>query len=124
MGIFVIKLALNEQGPLPVGSWGAVGDYYLALVAQPRVLAGGALFLAAPFLFAAALTRMEISTAYPVQVGLVFSLLLILAVAFLGERLGPAKIAGLVLVAGSLFFLCSEERRQPPPTRRREERAP
>ncbi|MBI5523544.1 MAG: hypothetical protein HY910_13020 [Desulfarculus sp.] len=106
VGIFIIKLALNDQGAVPVGDWRAAGGYYWALLIQPRVLLGGAMFLAAPFCFAAALTRMDISVAYPVQVGLVFACLLLLSVGFLGESLGLSKILGLCLVAGSLFFLC------------------
>lgn len=104
-GIFIIKAAMNRLGEMPLDSVDALVGYFLALAVQPLVVAGAVAFFLAPFLFAAALSRMEITAAYPAQVGLNFGLLVVLAVVFLGERLTGLKLTGMVLVALSLFFL-------------------
>jgi multidrug transporter EmrE-like cation transporter len=104
-GIFAIKLTLNRLGQIPVGSLSALAAYFIDLLGQPVLILGGVLFILAPFVFAAALSRMEVTTAYPVQVGLNFGLLVTLAVIFLGERLTVFKSLGLALLVVSVLLL-------------------
>jgi len=104
-GIFIIKMHINIQGPIPIYSAIAILVYFLSLLKYPIVILGLIMFISAPFFYTVALTRMDISTAYPVQIGLNMALLVILAVIFLGEPLGFFKLFGLVLITASLFFL-------------------
>ena len=67
------------------------------------------MFISAPFFYTIALTRMDISTAYPVQIGLNMALLVILANLFLNEPLGPFKVLGLALISAGLFFLMDNQ---------------
>ncbi len=104
-GVFVIKYKINELGEIPLNSFHFVMKYFIALLKSPLVISGVVLFFIAPFLFAIALSRMEISIAYPAQVGLNFIFLLLLAFIFLGENLTINKIIGISLVICSIYFL-------------------
>ena len=103
-GVFVIKYKINELGEIQLNSFHFVIKYVVALLKSPLVISGVVLFFLAPFLFAIALSRMEISIAYPVQVGLNFIFLLLLAFIFLGESLTISKIVGISLVICSIYF--------------------
>ena len=104
-GIFLVKLTMNKIGVVSTSSFYSVFGYFQQLVSEPLALVGLILFFSAPFLFAIALSRMEITTAYPVQVGLNFALLVTLSVLFLGESLNIWKIIGLVLICISTTLL-------------------
>jgi multidrug transporter EmrE-like cation transporter len=97
-GVFVIKLKLNELGPIKVDSIRGTIDYFFLLLKSPLVVVGVVLFFLAPFLFAIALSRMEIAVAYPVQIGLNFIILLLLALFVLGEQLTIYKSVAITLV--------------------------
>ena len=69
------------------------------------VALGVALFALAPFAFAIALSRMALTVAYPVQVGLNFACVAVLSAAFLGESMTPGRIGGIVLVAAGCLVV-------------------
>ena len=104
-GVFAIKMKLNELGAIKFDSLKIVINYFLAMCKSPFVLLGLLLFFLAPFIFTVALSRMQISVAYPAQVGLNFAILVILAILFLGESLTVYKIIGIALVFLSIYFL-------------------
>jgi len=104
-GIFVIKHRLNDLGEIQLSSIRIVIDYFIVLLKSPLVISGVVLFFLAPFLSAVALSRMQISVAYPAQVGLNFTFLLLLAFIFLGEALTINKIIAISLVICSIYFL-------------------
>ena len=104
-GVFVIKLKLNEYGAVKVGSLKSIISYFFLLIKAPLVSSGVILFFLSPFLFAVALSRMEISVAYPAQVGLNFVFLIFLAFFVLGEQMTVYKIAGIILMLISIYFL-------------------
>lgn len=104
-GAFIIKYKMNELGEMRLNSFNFIMTYFTALLKSPLVVSGIVLFFLAPFLFAVALSRMEISVAYPAQVGLNFIFLLFLAVMFLGENLTINKAIGISLVICSIYFL-------------------
>jgi len=105
VGVFVVKIKLNELGPVKFDSVKTVVSYFLLLLRSELVIAGVFLFFVAPFLFAVALSRMEISVAYPVQVAFNFLLLVLLAVIFLGESLTLTKTMAIVFALMSMFLL-------------------
>jgi multidrug transporter EmrE-like cation transporter len=104
-GIFVIKLKLNQYGIIRLDSWKHFIEYFLVLIRSPLVISGVILFFLAPFLFAIALSRMEIVVAYPAQLGLNFVFLVVLALLILGESLTVHKTIGMVLVLAGIYFL-------------------
>lgn len=105
VGVFVIKMRLNELGAITFESVTRVFQYFALMLKSPLVVGGIVLFFLAPFLFAVALSRMEIVVAYPAQIGLNFLILVVLAVLFLGEQVTLLKIIGTVLIFAGVYFL-------------------
>lgn len=105
LGVFAIKWRLNQLGPINFESFQSTLSYFFLLLQSPFVLAGVVLFFLAPFLFTVSLSRMEISIAYPAQIGLNFFLVLILAILFLGEQMTFTKLIGIMCVLAGIYFL-------------------
>lgn len=55
--------------------------------------------------FAAALTRIQLTTAYPVQIGMTFAIITILSPALFGERLGWQHLAGIATILAGVILL-------------------
>ena len=104
-GVFVIKLKLNEMGPIGVADWKATIGYFFLLLKSPLIVLGVIVFFLSPFLFTIALSRMEMTIAYPVQIGMNFFLLILLSVLFLGEQLTLYKFLGIFLICAGIYLL-------------------
>ena len=104
-GVFVIKLKLNQLGAIHFDSLKGIFTYAWAMISAPWVACGIVFFIASPFLFTVSLSRMDIVLAYPVQIGLNFFFLIVLAVVFLGETLTLYKIIGIVFIFVGIYFL-------------------
>lgn len=104
-GVMVVKMKMNALGAMKVDSWRTVVGYVVLLLKSPLVSGGVFLFLIAPFFFAVALSRMAISTAYPVYVGLNFFLTILLAYFILGEQVAGLKLIGIVLIAVGVIMI-------------------
>lgn len=105
LGVFIIKLRLNELGVIKAESIQSVFSYFLEMMKSPLLIFGLVLFFVAPFLFTVALSRMEIVVAYPAQIGLNFVILILLAVVLLGEQVTFLKGLGTALVLIGVYFL-------------------
>jgi len=105
LGAYVVKLKINELGGIQFESIKTVITYFWNLASFPLAFMGGILIMAAPFPLAIALSRMELSTAYPASVGLNFIILLPLTTIFLGESLVWTKIIAIILIIISLVLL-------------------
>lgn len=105
IGVFIIKLKLNELGVIKADSLRTVFTYFFVMLKSPFVVFGLVLFIIAPFLFVIALSRMEIVVAYPAQIGLNFLIVVLLAIAFLGEQMTSLKVVGSVLIFVGIYFL-------------------
>ena len=103
--VFVIKMRLDELGPVKVDSFSGFLGYVALLLKSWPVLAAIIPFFCAPFLFAIALSRMELSIAYPVQIVLSLVLLTFLAIMFLGEQVNTNKIIAIVLTIVCVYLL-------------------
>ena len=104
-GVFLIKSQLNALGEIQLSSFQMVFHYIIEFLKSPVTCVGLVMFGLAPFFFAVAISRMEISIAYPAQVGLNFVIIVALGFLFLGEPLTMQKFIGIGLVLGSLYFL-------------------
>jgi len=104
-GVFVMKLKLNELGAIQLDSFQTVLSYFLILMKSPLIISGVILFFIAPFVFVIALSRMEIVVAYPIQIGLNFLFLVLLALIFLGEKITVYKLIGILLILIGMYFL-------------------
>jgi multidrug transporter EmrE-like cation transporter len=78
---------------------------WLAMLVSPWFLAGLAFYGLNVVLFAKALDRLPVSSAYPVFAGLGFLLLAVFSRIFFDESLSPAKIAGMALIVAGMACL-------------------
>lgn len=103
--IFVIKMRLDVLGPVKIDSFSGFLGYVALLLKSWPVLAVIIPFFCAPLLFAIALSRMELSVAYPVQIVMSLVLLAFLAGMFLGEHITANKIIAMVLAIVCVYLL-------------------
>ena len=100
-GQLVFKWQIDEFGSFP-SSGGERWDYLLRFFTNPWVISVFVASLAAALTYLAALTRLELSHAYPFM-SLSFVLVLIFSVLFLSEGLTVPKLIGVLLVAAGLI---------------------
>ena len=96
-GQIVLKWRLKElQIILPEGLINK-GIYLIKLVFDPFIFSGFVAAFVASLFWMAAMTKLEITTAYPFM-SLAPALVFIIGVLFLGETFSVGKIIGLVLI--------------------------
>ena len=95
-GQLVIKWQVGQAGALPDNIGGKIG-FLLHICLNPWVVSGFAAAFVAALCWIAAMTKMELSHAYPF-VGTTFVFVLIGSGVFFGEALTPLKIAGTALI--------------------------
>ena len=95
-----LKWQVDRAGALPDGS-GERASYMLTLLANPWVLSAFVAAAIAALAWIGALTRLELSRAYPF-VGLTFITTLIGAALFFDEPLTAPKVTGTLLVVVGL----------------------
>ncbi len=105
IGAFVVKEKINKLGSVDYSGIYNVLEYLINLAKFPAVWFGTFLILTAPLPYALALSRMELSTAYPVIVTLNALLLIPVAVIFLNETLTLYKILGFIIIIVGLYFI-------------------
>jgi len=104
-GIYVVKVKMNILGQVQLSSFGTVFNYFFTLLKSPLALCGVLAVLAAPLPLAIAVSRMELSVAYPAAIAFNFVILVPLSVLFLGESITLGKAAGIGLIVISLYLL-------------------
>ena len=98
-GQLILKWQLNQAGSLPSDLGGKMG-FLFGMFLLPWVLTAITAVIVAAILWMAALTKIELSYAYPVM-GLSFVAIFVLSVLFLGEQFSTLKFVGaLVIVLG------------------------
>ena len=95
-GQMIIKWQVGQAGVLPV-STGAKLMFLLHVCLNPWVVSGFAAAFLASICWIAAITKMELSHAYPF-VGASFVFVLIGSGLFFGEAITPLKITGTALI--------------------------
>jgi multidrug transporter EmrE-like cation transporter len=95
-GQMVVKWQVLRKGDLPRAFSGKV-HYFTHLVTNPWVLSGLLGAVIAALCWMAAMSRLELSQAYPF-VGLSFVMVLVLSGIFFGEQITVLKVAGVALV--------------------------
>lgn len=100
-GQLVFKWRVDDAGELPGGGGERVA-YLVRLMIDPWVISVFAAALLASVTWALALTRFELSFAYPFM-ALSFVLVLGFGAAFLSESVTPAKVIGVALIVLGLI---------------------
>ena len=101
-GQLVFKWRVDLAGALP-GSGGDRIDYFVRLLLDPWVISVFVTALLASVTWALALTRFELSFAYPFM-ALSFVLVLVFGAAFLSESVNAAKVIGVTLIVVGLVI--------------------
>jgi multidrug transporter EmrE-like cation transporter len=95
-GQLVVKWRVDRAGDLPAGA-GAKVEFLLRLATTPWVISVFVAAAIAALCWMAAMTKLELSRAYPF-VGASFAAVLVLSAVFFNERLNTAKVAGVALI--------------------------
>ncbi len=100
-GQLVLKWQINQVGQLPVDLIPKV-FFLIKLLLNPWVLSGFVSAFVAALAWMAAMTKLDLSHAYPFM-SLAFVLVLFLSVFFFNEPLTWPKIAGMALIVGGIL---------------------
>jgi multidrug transporter EmrE-like cation transporter len=99
-GQLIVKWQVGRAGPLPTGTTDRI-EFFLRLFVNPWMLTAwvGVGIAAVCWIFA--LTKFDLSRAYPFM-SATFVLVLIGSAVFFNENLSPFKLAGLALIVAGL----------------------
>ena len=103
-GALAIKSTLNKLGGIKLISIKSIFFYFVELFKSPLAIIGFFAILLSAFTWMAALSRMEISIAYPAAVALNFMLVVIIGLLLFGEIFTLTKMFGIILVFIGVFF--------------------
>lgn len=96
---------LLKAGAIRLGPWSEPG-IFSRLVTNYHLMAGLLLFALNAAFYVGALTRLNLSVAYPVMVAGGIAIIGSISVLFLGETLATSQVIGLVLLtAGTILVL-------------------
>ncbi len=104
-GALIIKYKINEMGTIQFSSFRFVIKYFYELIKSPLIICGIFSIFISAFVWMVALSRLQISIAYPVAVGLNFIVVVTVALIFFKEHLSAEKIIGIVLIFISVFLI-------------------
>ena len=104
-GALMLKYKINQMGAVSFKSFRELLIYFYTLLKSPLSVSAVIAIFASAFVWMAALSRMEISVAYPAAVGLNFFIVVFLGIYFFNETITLFKIIGIVLIFLSMFFL-------------------
>jgi drug/metabolite transporter (DMT)-like permease len=97
----IVKWQVGNAGDLPEGTWSKV-EFLLRLAINPWIISVFAVGAIAALSWMAALSRLELSRAYPF-IGLSFVLILVSSAIFFDEPLTVWKVAGVALIVLGLI---------------------
>lgn len=102
VGQFLIKKGLNSLGGLDFSAGLFIS--YLKIFISPFILLGLLIYFLGVFFWLYALSKVELSFAYPF-VSLSYVLILLLSWGFLGESISPLRWAGVVAICFGVFLI-------------------
>lgn len=102
---FVVKLRFNQLGKMELRSITKIVVYLLKFLKSPLVISAVITFLLSPIFWFAALNKIELSVAIPVQFSMHLLLVLTFSTLLLKEKVNFQKVAGVLCLAISLYFL-------------------
>ena len=100
-GQLVLKWQVNEAGQLPVDLGGKI-FFLFKLLLNPWIISGFVSAFVAALSWMAAMTKFELSYAYPF-VSITFVLVVLSGAIFFNEPLTWPKIAGMALIVGGIL---------------------
>jgi drug/metabolite transporter (DMT)-like permease len=110
LALFALYTACSVVGLIVIKSWLGVARLSVAggeLFAKPVLMAavGACLYVFSFAIWLAILARNELSSAYPVAIGLTLVFSTVLARVTLGETLSPVRILGIAVVFAGIWLV-------------------
>ena len=105
IGIYLIKLKMNEIGSINLESLRTIIWYFIQLIRMPLAILGGIIFFLAPLPSAIAMSKMELSVVFPLTVALSCLLLVPMSVLTLGESISAGKISAIIIILIGIYLL-------------------
>lgn len=102
-GQFALKWQVSIAGPLPADLRGQL-QYVLGLLLSPLVISGLAAAFLASVCWMLALTKLELSRAYPFT-ALSLIMVVFLSASIFGEPLNAGKLVGSALIVAGVFVV-------------------
>ena len=102
-GQLLLKWRMDRVGSLPDGAWNGL-RFLLALLVDPLVVASFVAAFVAALAWMAAMTRFELTTAYPF-LALNFVVVLLVGAWLLGEPPTWPKVAGVALIVAGVVLV-------------------
>lgn len=103
-GQLIIKSQIVKFGELPLGVIEKI-IFLAKVLLDPWVFSGFVSAFVASFFWMAAMTKFDVSHAYPIIVGGLAILTSVFAIIFLKEAISVFKVMGLILIVAGVFFL-------------------
>lgn len=103
-GQLILKWRIAKYGALPE-AFSEKLIFLFKLVFDPYVFSGFSAAFIASFFWMAAMTKFELSHAYPIIVGGLALITSLLAITFLKEAVTFHKLFGIVLIIGGVYFV-------------------
>ncbi len=97
VGQILLKQGMRVTGPVTLSLYG-LPHLIMQLATNPWVVVGMSLYLGGSLFWLTALSRLDLSLAYPFA-GLNYVLILLASYLVFGEALNPIRIAGALLIA-------------------------
>jgi multidrug transporter EmrE-like cation transporter len=104
-GALIIKQRINQLGKIELDSLARTSTYFLTLLRSPLVLSGLFAILASSAAWMIALSRMEISIAYPTAVALNFLVVITVGMTFYNEGFSVQKMVACALILAAIILL-------------------
>jgi multidrug transporter EmrE-like cation transporter len=104
-GALIIKQRINQLGKIELDSLARTSTYFVTLLRSPLVLSGLFAILASSAAWMIALSRMEISIAYPTAVALNFLVVITVGMTFYNEGFTVQKMVACALILAAIILL-------------------
>lgn len=105
LGIIVIKLRLNVLGPIKFQSIYDTLVYCLKIINTPMTFFAAVVIALSPVIYAFALSKMQLSIAYPLIIGFSAIFLMVLSYIVLNEAITFKNILGMLLILSGIFLI-------------------
>jgi len=103
-GQLILKWRIVNYGAMPEGSSEKI-VFLFKLLFDPYIFSGFAAAFIASFFWMAAMTKFDLSHAYPIIVGGLALVTSVVAIAFLKEPVSAYKILGILLIILGVYFV-------------------
>ncbi len=101
-GQYSIKLGMNKFGAIEINN--ELFSAFSKILIHPNIILGLVFYVISAFSWLIALSKLELSVAYPL-LSIGYVILMFISYFFLNESLGINKIIGTLLIVGGILFI-------------------